>query len=39
MPFLTQPSQLILAWDRHQISWLAYPPSGLVQVSQQITII
>jgi len=24
MPFLTQPSQFILAWDRHQICWLAY---------------
>ena len=28
MPFLrilTQPSQFILAWDMHQICWLAYP--------------
>jgi len=25
MPFLTQPSQFILAWDKHQICWLAYP--------------
>ena len=25
MPFLTQPSQFILAWDRHQICWLACP--------------
>jgi len=25
MPFLAQPSQFILAWDRHQICWLAYP--------------
>ena len=24
MPFLTQPSHIILAWDRHQICWLAY---------------
>jgi len=24
MPFLTQPSQFMLAWDRHQIYWLAY---------------
>jgi len=24
MPFLTQPSQFILAWNRHQICWLAY---------------
>jgi len=25
MPFLAQPLQFILAWDRHQICWLAYP--------------
>jgi len=25
MPFLAQPSQFILAWDRHQTCWLAYP--------------
>jgi len=25
MPFLPQPSQFILAWNRHQICWLAYP--------------
>jgi len=25
MPFLAQLSQFILAWDRHQIRWLAYP--------------
>ena len=25
MPFLTQPSLFILAWDRHRICWLAYP--------------
>ena len=30
MPFLTQPSQFILAWDRHQICWLAYPVCVLV---------
>jgi len=24
MPFLLQPSQFILAWDRHQICWFAY---------------
>ena len=29
MPFLTQPSQFILAWDRHQICWLAYPVAWL----------
>jgi len=25
MPFLPQPSHFILAWDRQQICWLAYP--------------
>jgi len=25
MPFLPQPSQFILTWDRHQICWLEYP--------------
>ena len=25
MPFRPQPSHFILAWDRHQIWWLAYP--------------
>jgi len=36
MSFLPQPSHFILAWDRHQICWLAYPvvwlviPSGVV---------
>jgi len=25
MPFLPQPSHIILAWHRHQICWLAYP--------------
>jgi len=25
MPFLAQLSQFILAWDRHEICWLAYP--------------
>jgi len=25
MPFLTQPSLFILAWDRHRICWIAYP--------------
>jgi len=25
MPFLLHTSQFILAWDRHQICWLAYP--------------
>jgi len=31
MPFLTQPSQFILAWDRHQICWLAYPVAWFTQ--------
>ena len=35
MPFLSQPFQFILAWDRQQICWLSYPvawfiPSGLL---------
>jgi len=25
IPFLPQPSHFILAWDRHQICWIAYP--------------
>jgi len=25
MPFLPQPSHFILAWDRHQVCWLAHP--------------
>jgi len=29
MPFLTQPFQFILVWDRHQICWLAYPVAWL----------
>ena len=31
MPFLQQPSQFIVAWDRHQICWLAYPVAKNVQ--------
>jgi len=27
MPFLSQPSHFILAWDRHQICWLCIPCS------------
>jgi len=29
MPFLSQFSHFILAWDRHQICWLAYPVAWL----------
>ena len=29
IPFLPQPSQFILAWNRHQIWWLAYPVAWL----------
>ena len=29
MPFLLQPSKFILAWDKHQICWLAYPVAWL----------
>ena len=34
MPFLTQPSQFILAWDRHQICWLAYPVAWFIRSYQ-----
>ena len=30
MPFLIQPSQFIMAWDRHQICWLAYPVAYMI---------
>jgi len=30
IPFLPQPSHFILAWDRHQICWLAYPVEWFV---------
>jgi len=30
MPFLPQPSHFILASDRHQICWLAYPVAWLI---------
>ena len=29
MPFLLQPSQFILAWDRHQICWFTHPVAWL----------
>jgi len=29
MPFLPQPSKFILAWDRYQICWFAYPVAWL----------
>jgi len=25
MPFLPQPCQFVLSWDRHWICWLVYP--------------
>jgi len=31
IPFLAQPSQFILAWDRQQICWLAYPVAWFAQ--------
>ena len=39
MPFLLQPCQFILAWDRHQICWQAYPVAWLCisMCSQKIT--
>jgi len=36
MLVLTQPSQFILAWDRHQICWLAYPVAWLNACYMQI---
>jgi len=30
MPFLAQSSQFMLAWDRHQTCWLAYPVAWLL---------
>jgi len=29
IPFMSQPSHFILAWNRHQICWLAYPAAWL----------
>jgi len=34
LPFLPQPSQFILAWDRHQICWLAYPVAWFTSQNQ-----
>jgi len=31
MPFLPQPSYFALAWNRHQICWLAYPVAWYTQ--------
>jgi len=36
MPFLSQPSQFILAWDRHQICWIAYLEAWLCYESQNV---
>jgi len=36
MPFLTQPSQFILAWDRHQIYWLSYPVAWFAWVVETV---
>jgi len=33
MPFLLQPFQFILAWDRHQICWITYPVAWLIYES------
>jgi len=33
MPFLPQPSKFILAWNRQQICWLAYPVAWLYPVA------
>ena len=34
MPFLPQPSHFILAWDRHQICWIAYPVAWFIPRGQ-----
>ena len=36
MPFLPQPSHFILAWDRHQMCWLAHPVAWFTVVKQTI---
>ena len=36
MAFLPQPSQFIVAWDRHQICWLAYHVAWLLLSSNNI---
>ena len=38
VPFLPQPSQFILAWDRHQICWFAYPVAYLRSTSLLIVL-
>ena len=37
MPFRHQPSQFILAWNMHQICWLAYPVAWC-PVSKQVNL-
>jgi len=37
MPFQQQPSQFILARDRHQICWLAYPVAWFHMISNNHT--
>jgi len=44
MPFLLQPFQFIVAWDKHQICWSAYPVAWLlwsfqIQTLQNIRLI
>ena len=34
---LLQPSQFILAWDRHQIFWLPYPVAWLRKIHKKLT--
>ena len=31
MPLLAQPSEFIMAWDRHRICWLAYPVAWFIR--------
>ena len=39
MPFLSQPSQFLLAWDRHQICSLAYPMTYPVDIIWAVMIV
>jgi len=36
IPFLPQPSQFILVWDRQYVSWLAYPVACFIWSSYKI---
>jgi len=38
MHFLSQPSHFILAWDRHQICWLAYPVVLKIAIKTKVVV-